>query len=311
MGEETYYIDMITDHISKNCLDDAEKPFNQVILYGKDTDVQSIISESKQFPFGSNFRLVIIKEAQHVRSIEKIESYIENHLKSTILVVCYKGKTIDKRKKISKSILNKGILFESKPLYENQVPKFINDYIKDLGYKIDARSCQTLTEHLGNDLSRISNELNKLIINIKKDSIITNDIIEKNIGINKDYNIYEFQRSIGEKNIVKSLKIIEYFSRNEKSNPFLLIISSLFSYFQKIMLYHQVKVKRQDNIANILGVHPYFLKEYINASNKYSVPKLFEIFNLLNEYDLKAKGIRNNSTSNSELLKELTWKILN
>ena len=311
MGEETYYIDKITDHILKNCLSDEEKAFNQVTLYGKDTDIASIISESKQYPFSANFRIVVVKEAQHIRSIEKLESYIENHLKSTILVICYKGKTLDKRKKVTKKILKTGVLFESKPLYENQISKFINDYILDLGYKIDTRSCQTLKEHLGNDLTKISNELDKLTINIKKDDIITSDIIEKNIGINKDYNIYEFQRSIGEKNIVKSFKITDYFSRNEKNNPFLLITSSLFSYFNKIMLYHQLKEKKQNDIANILGIHPYFLKEYINASKNYSSLKLFKIFKLLNEYDLKAKGIKNNSTSNGELLKELTWKILN
>lgn len=310
MGEETYYIDKISDYISKTILNPEEKEFNQTTLYGKDIDVATIVSEAKQFPFGSEYRVVIVKEAQDIRSIDKLDSYLNDPSPSTILVICYKYKKIDKRKKFGKELSKKTILFESKKLYDNQVPSWIKNYVKELEFSIDDKSCRILTEYLGSDLSKISNELNKLVLNLKKGDQITPKVIEDNIGISKDYNIFELQNALGLKDILKSNRIIKHFSENPKSHPFVLTISSLFSYFQKIMIYHNLKDKSKNNAASALGVNPFFVSTYQIASKNYSMSKLFKIFTYLKEYDLKSKGINNPSTNESELLKELTFKIL-
>ena len=310
MGEETYYIDKISDYISKNILNSEEKEFNQTTLYGKDIDVATIVSEAKQFPFGSEYRVVIVKEAQNIRSIDKLDSYLNNPSPSTILVICYKYKKIDKRKKFGKELSKKTILFESKKLYENQVTNWIKNYVKELEFSIDDKSCRILTEYLGSNLSKISNELNKLVLNLKKGDQITPKVIEDNIGISKDYNIFELQNALGLKDILKSNRIIKHFSENPKSHPFVLTISSLFSYFQKIMIYHNLKDKSKNNAAFALGVNPFFVSTYQIASKNYSMRKLFKIFTYIKKYDLKSKGINNPSTNESELLKELTFKIL-
>lgn len=259
MGEESYYIDKISDYISKNILSTEEKEFNQTTLYGKDIDVSTIVSEAKQFPFGSEYRVVIVKEAQDIRSIDKLESYLDKPSPSTILVICYKYKKIDKRKKFGKELSKKTVLFESKKLYENQVPAWIKNYVTELNCSIDDKSCRILTEYLGSDLSKISNELNKLSLNLKSGEQITPKIIEENIGISKDFNIFELQNALGVKDILKSNRIIKHFSENPKNHPFVLTISSLFSYFQKIMIYHNLKDKSKNSAASALGVNPFFV----------------------------------------------------
>mgnify|MGYP006174647537 FL=1 len=310
MGEETFYIDKISEHISKNILSEEEKEFNQTTLYGKDIDVSTIISEAKQFPFGSEYRVVIVKEAQDIRTIEKLESYLDLPSPSTILVICYKYKKIDKRKSFGKNLSKKSVLFDSKKLYDNQVPSWIKVHIKDLGYSIDDKSCRILTEYLGADLSKINNELSKLILNLEKGESITPKIIEENIGISKDFNIFELQNALGKKDILKANRIIKHFTENPKNHPFVLTISSLFSYFQKIMIYQNLKDKSNKNAASELAVNPFFISQYQTASKNYSMSKLFKIFTYLKENDLKSKGIGNPSTPEGELLKELTFKIL-
>ena len=310
MGEETFYIDKISDYISKNVLSEEEKEFNQTTLYGKDIDVATIISEAKQFPFGSAHRVVIVKEAQDIRSIDQLELYFDNPLPSTILVICYKYKKIDKRKSFGKNLSKKSVLFESKKLYENQIPAWIKGQLKEKNFNIDEKSAHLLSEYLGNDLSKISNELGKLILNIKEGETITAKIIEENIGISKDFNVFELQTAIGEKDILKSNKIIKHFSENPKNHPFVLTLSSLFSYFQKVMIYHSLKDKSKNNAASQLGVNPYFLRQYQLAASNYSMSNLFTIFSYLKEYDLKSKGIQNPSVPENELLRELTFKIL-
>ena len=310
MGEETFYIDKISEHISKNILSQEEKEFNQTTLYGKDIDVSTIISEAKQFPFGSEYRIVIVKEAQDIRTIEKLESYLDQPSPSTILVICYKYKKIDKRKSFGKNLSKKSVLFDSKKLYDNQVPTWIKAHTKDSGYSIDDKSCRILTEYLGADLSKINNELSKLILNLEKGEFITPKIIEENIGISKDFNIFELQNALGTKDILKANRIIKHFTENPKNHPFVLTISSLFSYFQKIMIYQNLKDKSNKNAASELGVNPFFISQYQTAAKNYSMSKLFKIFTYLKENDLKSKGIGNPSTPEGELLKELTFKIL-
>ena len=310
MGEESYYTDKISDYISENVLTQEEKEFNQITLYGKDTDVATVISEAKQFPFGSAYRVVIIKEAQEIKKIEDLEIYLDNPLPSTILVICYKYKKIDKRKSFGKNLSKKCILFDSKKLYENQIPSWIKTEVKEQGFSIDDKSANILTQYLGNDLSKINNELSKLVLHLKKGEQITPKIIEDNIGISKDFNVFELQNALGIKDVLKSNQIIKYFSENPKNHPYVLTLSSLFTFFQKVMIYQNLKDKNSKNAASALGVNPYFVSQFQTASRNYPMKKLFKIFTYLKEYDLKSKGVNNTSTADKELLKELTFKIL-
>ena len=310
MGEEAFYIDKISDYISDNVLESQEKEFNQSVLYGKEVDVAQIIAEAKQFPFGATQRVVIVKEAQNIKNIDELESYLDNPQPSTILVICYKYKKLDKRKKFTKSLAKKALLFESKKLYNNQVPDWITKYLSEKGYKIEEKAAFMLAEFLGIELSNISNELDKLMVIIKKQEKITANIIEKNIGISKDYNIFEFQQALGKKDILKSNQIVNHFSANPKAHPLVVTLGMLFSFFQKLMTYHSIKDKNKNNVAAELKVSPYFVNQYSSAARNYSQSKLFDIFTHLKQYDLKSKGVNNTSTVDGDLLKELVYKIL-
>ena len=310
MGEEPFYIDKISDYISDNVLESQEKEFNQSVLYGKEVDVAQIIAEAKQFPFGATHRVVIVKEAQNIKNIDELESYLDNPQPSTILVICYKYKKLDKRKKFTKSLAKKALLFESKKLYDNKVPDWITKYLSEKGYKIEEKASFMLAEFLGTELSNISNELDKLMVIVKKEEKITANIIEKNIGISKDYNIFEFQQALGKKDILKSNQIVNHFSANPKAHPLVVTLGMLFSFFQKLMTYHSIKDKNKNNVATELKVSPYFVNQYSSAARNYSQSKLFDIFTHLKQYDLKSKGVNNTSTKDGELLKELVYRIL-
>ena len=308
-GSESYYIDKISDYISKNILNEEDKAFNQAILYGKETNVKEIISEAKQYPFGAINRVVIVKEAQHVRNIENLDTYLENPLNTNILVICYKKK-IDARKKFFKNLKKNNYLFESNQLYENQIANWINEYCNEKGINITNESCAILAQHLGNSLSKITNELDKLLINISQDEKITPTIIEKNIGISKDYNVFELQNCLGKKNILQSNKIANFLSANSKNNPFVLTISSIFSFFKKVLIYKQISNLDRSKIASTLKINPYFVNQYQTASQNYSYNQLKKIFKFIEEYELRSKGIGNYNTSTDSLLKELIFKIL-
>ena len=308
MGEEPFYIDNISDYIVENVLQEEEKEFNQSVLYGKDLEVEQIISEAKQFPFGAKKRVIIVKEAQNIKNIEQLESYLNNPQPSTLLVICYKYKKIDKRKKFGKNLSKKALVFESKRLYDNEVPSWIVKYLSEEGYKIEEKASFMLAEFLGTQLSNISNELDKLMIIIKKEEKITANIVEKNIGISKDYNIFEFQQALGSKDILKANQIVNHFAANPKNHPLVVTLGMLFSFFQKLMAYHSIKDK--NNVAVELKVNPYFVNQYSSAAQNYSQSKLFDIFIYLKQYDLKSKGVNNTSTKDGELLKELVYKIL-
>ncbi len=233
-GEEPFYIDKITDYITDNVLEAQEKEFNHSVLYGKEVNIAQIIAEAKQFPFGSTHRVVIVKEAQNIRNIEDLENYLNNPQPSTLLVICYKYKKLDKRKRFTKTLVKKALLFESKRLYDNQVPDWIAKYLTEKGHKIEEKASFMLTEFLGTELANISNELDKLTLIVKKEEKITAGIVEKNIGISKDYNIFEFQQALGEKNILKANQIAMHFAANPKNHPLVLTLGMLFSFFQKI-----------------------------------------------------------------------------
>ena len=310
MGNESYFIDKITDYISKNILSETEKGFNQSILYGKDTTVEQIISIAKQFPIMGEKSIVIVKEAQHLKKIEGLESYLNNPVASTLLVICYKNKTLDKRKKITKELKQKAVLFESKNLYDNQIPSWIQQYLQKFEYDINPKATQLLAEFLGTNLSNISNELDKLMISIPKEVTITSEIIEENIGFSKDFNNFELTKALGEKNVLKTNQIANYFAKNSKENPLLVTISVLFSYFQKLLILHTLSDKSQSNVASKLKVNPYFANDYIIGSRSYSKRKVVDIISLLRSYDLKSKGLDNYSQSQGELLRELLYRIL-
>lgn len=310
MGDESYFIDKITDYISKNILSETEKGFNQSILYGKDTTVEQIISIAKQFPIMGEKSIVIVKEAQHLKKIEGLESYLNNPVASTLLVICYKNKTLDKRKKITKELKQKAVLFESKNLYDNQIPSWIQQYLQKFEYNINPKATQLLAEFLGTNLSKISNELDKLMISIPKEVTITSEIIEENIGFSKDFNNFELTKALGEKNVLKTNQIANYFAKNSKENPLLVTISVLFSYFQKLLILHTLSDKSQSNVASKIKVNPYFANDYIIGSRSYSKRKVVDIISLLRSYDLKSKGLDNYSQSQGELLRELLYRIL-
>lgn len=309
-GDEPYFIDVLSSYIEKNVLDDSEKEFNQTILYGRDTDVQTIISEAKRYPMMSDRQVLIIKEAQNVKNIEDLESYMQNPLESTLLVICYKYKTLDKRKAFAKTVSKKGVLFESEKLREYKIPDWIAGYLKEKKYSAGPKSTQMLTEYLGTDLGKIVNELDKLMINLPPGTEITPDHIQMNIGISKDYNTFELNDALSKRDVVKANRIINYFAANSKEHPMPVTMSALYNYFVKVLQYHFTTDKAKDAVARALGVHPFFVQDYVNAAKNYPVAKLKSIFSFLREYDMRWKGVDNASADDGELMKELVWKIL-
>lgn len=306
MGDEPYYIDLIADCIDKTVLNEDEKGFNQVVLYGRDTTVEDIVGNAKRYPMMAEHQVVIIKEAQELsRNIDKLESYAENPQPTTILVFCYKYKTLDKRKKVTKTLEKNGVVFESKKLYENQVGSWINQSLIASGYKIEPKASAMLVEFLGTDLSKISNELDKLKIILPQGTLITAEHIEKNIGISKDYNVFEFRSALGEKNILKANRIARYFAQNPKDNPITLITSQVFAFYLQLLQYHGLSDKSQGNVAKVLKVNPYFVKDYETAARNYPMKKVSAIVAGLRDIDLKSKGVGANALPPSELLKEM------
>jgi len=294
-GEEAYYIDLIADLIETKVLDEAEKDFNQTILYGKDTDITTIISEAKRYPMMANHNVVIVKEAQHLsREIEKLESYLENPTSSTLLVFCYKYKKVDGRKSIGKKLKKKTVYLETKKLYDNQVPDWINSYLKDKKYTITPQASLMIADFVGTDLSKIVNELNKLTINVPSGATIDPKTVEENIGISKDYNNFELNKAIGNKDILKANKIALHFAKNEREHPLVLTIGMLYSFFASVLKVHYAKDQSQNGLASVLGVHPFFVQDYKMASRNYPIKKAVKI----------------TSTPQGELLKELIFKIL-
>ena len=310
MGEETYFIDKISDYIADNVLTEAEKGFNQTILYGKDLEPHTIMANARRFPMMANHQVIIVREAQNIKKIEELESYARNPLKSTILVINYKYKTLDKRKTFPKLLDQKGVLFEAKKIYDNQLPAWITSYLKNQQYSIAPQAAAMIAEYLGADLSKVANELDKLIISLPVGTQITPDHIEKNIGISKEFNVFELQNALGERDLLRANRIVNYFGANPSSNPIPVVISSLFSYFTKILNYHFLEDKSQNNVASALQVHPFFVKTYVAAAKNYNIRKLVEIISILREFDMKSKGFGNVSASAADLQKEMIYRIL-
>lgn len=310
MGEESYFIDQITQLIEKTALPEDQQSFNQSILYGRDTDIQAVIGEAKRYPMMSDRVVVIVKEAQNLRKLEELESYAQNPLESTVLVLAHKYKTLDKRKKLYKTLSNQHILFESKKLYDSQIPDWIGSYLQQKGFDVAPKAKLLLAESLGSDLGRITSELQKLQLVLKPGDQIDENLVEQNIGISKDYNNFELVNALSTMNFTKAVKVQQYFSANPKDNPLVVTISLLYSYFSKLMLVHQAKDQSPKGLASLLRVSPYFVKDYQTGAQNYNLKKLARIISYLRECDLRSKGVNNASTPDSELLKELIFKIV-
>lgn len=310
-GEEPFFIDRISDYILENVLSETEKDFNQTILYGKDLSIDAILTSAKRFPMMAERQVIAVREAQNIKNIEDLTSYVDKPLSSTILVINYKYKTIDKRKKLYKAVQKNGIYFESKPLYENQIPGWITKYLQTKNFGIDPKAAQLIADYVGSDLQRIVNDLEKVIISLVPGTTILPGDIEKNIGISKEFNSFELQNALGKKDILKSNRIINYFIKNEKAHSLPAIIGALVNFFRKLLLYHSFENKSNTaEIARVLGINPFFLNDYSLAAKNYNLDKVVLIISMIRECDLRSKGARGGTTENSELLRELIYKIL-
>lgn len=311
MGEEPYFIDQISDLLQATVLDESQKAFNLSILYGKDVEGAQVDNAARRFPMGAEYNVVIVKEAQMISKIDNLQYFAANPLKSTILVLCYKYDLLDKRKKLYKSIDQNGVVLATKKMYEDQIPRWIESYLKRAGYHIEPGAAMILTEYLGNDLSRISGEIDKLLITLEPGQTkITPEHIEENSGISKDFNSFELVKALSRKNILKANRIINYLGENQKNNHISITISALFYYYGKLLAYHFMDDKSPRNVSASLGINSYFVPDYQQGSLHYPRKKVIQIISLLREFDLKSKGFGNVSADEGELLKELIFKIL-
>ncbi|MEO2064532.1 MAG: DNA polymerase III subunit delta [Christiangramia sp.] len=311
-GEEPYYIDKISDYIEDSLLSEEEKGFNQMVMYGRDTSVDEIVSNAKRFPMMAERQVVIVKEAQDLsRTIEKLVDYAENPQPTTVLVICYKYRKLDKRKKLNKIIQKNGVVFEGKKLYENQVGDWIIRTMKSRSYPVSPKASQMLVEFLGNDLGKIDNELKKLQLICPKGTSVTPELIEENIGISKDFNNFELRNAIGEKDSVKAHRIANYFAQNPKDNPLIVTVSLLFGYFSQILQFHGLPDKSKANVAKQLKISPFFVNDYVVAARNYPMKKVSRNISLIQETDVKSKGVGAGNVPPGDLLKELLVKIMN
>ncbi|MCW5515366.1 DNA polymerase III subunit delta [Muriicola sp. Z0-33] len=312
MGDEPYYIDRIAGFLQNTILTEEEQGFNQMVLYGKEANIQDIVANAKRYPMMADKQVVIIKEAQELsRTIEQLLPYAEQPQPSTVLILCYKYKKLDKRKKLYKAIqASGGLIFESKKMYENQVSEWIRKVLLGKGYRISHKATIMLVEYLGTDLNRINNELEKLQLVLPKETEINPEAIEAHIGISKDYNNFELKKAIGEKDAAKATRIITYFAQNPKDNPFVVTISLLHTFFTQLLKYHGLSDHSPKNVAGVLRINPYFVSEFQVAARNYPMKKASRIISHLRELDLKGKGVGAQNMAQSELLKELLVKIM-
>lgn len=312
-GSEAYFIDLIADYIENNVLSDAEKSFNQTILYGKEVDAKTVIDTAYRYPMMAPRQVVLLKEAQEMRSLKKLQAYVEKAVPTTILVICHKHKKFNINTKFGKILKAKAVVLNAKKLYDNQVPDWISSYLSEKKYRVQPNAAALMAEYLGTDLSKIANELDKLLINLPTGTTITPEQVEKNIGISKDYNVFELQKALGQKDVLKANRIINYFTENPKKGPLVMVVGALFNYFSKIYMLQFVKHQAESDILKALSLRSsWFLKEYKAALRHYNRIQTEQVIHLLKEYDLKAKGVafNNTTTAPGELLKEMIWRIL-
>lgn len=313
-GEETYFIDQLEEAIQENALQEHERAFNETIVYGKDTEFLQIVDAATRYPMMAERQLILLREAQDMRSLKQLEEYAAKPSPTTVLVISHKHKKLNASTKLFKNIKETGVVFEAKALYESKIPAWINGYLKGKKYSIDQAASNLLAEYLGTSLSKITNEIDKLIINLKPGTAITTEIVEEQVGVSKDYNAFELQRAIGLRDKVKAARIVNYFKANPKAGPMPMITGSLYNYFSKVFLVIEglAKRTRRQELAKEVKVNPYFFDEYVTVAKNYPYPKIVRVFNLLREYDLKSKGVGSNlaGKQENELLKELVYHLL-
>lgn len=312
MGEEDYYIDRISDYIMDTVLTETEKEFNLTLLYGSDTDIVSIINAARRYPMMSKYQVVIVREAQNLKNLDELIHYLQKPMSSTILVMCYKHGTLDRRKKITAELEKAGVLFESKKLKDTQLPGFISSYLKRKQVEIEPKASEMMAEFVGTDLNRMAGELEKLIITLPAgQKRITAEQIERNIGISKDYNNFELRNALIEKDVFKANQIVKYFEYNPKNNPLQVTLAVLFNFFSNLMLAYYAPDKSDQGIASQLGLRsPWQAKDYMAGMRKYTGVKVMQIIGAIRTCDAKSKGIDNPSTPDGELLRELVYFIL-
>ncbi len=310
MGEEPYFIDSISDAIESTVLDEADKAFNQIVLYGKDVNVHDIVTQARNFPMMGNYLVIIVKEAQDVKNIETMEPFLEMIPPTTILVLNYKYKKLDKRLKFAKTLDKNYVLFESKKLKDWDIPRWIVNFLGNHNYKIQQKACQMLSDYLGTDLQKIRNELEKLMIAVPQKKEIDDADVEYNIGISKDFNIFELQKAISYGNFPKAVQIINYFGDNTKGNPLIVTVTMLYAYYCKILKLHYATDKSKDNVASFMGISPYYVDDYFEATRRYNIRKCVENIAILREFDLKSKGYNSGDVSQKDLYREMIFKLM-
>lgn len=316
-GEESFYIDQISDFIEENCIPEAEKGFNQTIMYGKDVNMAQIITSARRFPMMAERQLVLVKEAKEVSDLDKEEGqkllsdYLNHPVPSTVLVFAHKHKKLDGRKPVAKEINKKALLVTTQKLKEYEVPKWIEEYIKSKGLKINSSSVQMLAEYLGNNLERLSNEISKVTINLKEGEEITPQLIQKYVGINKDYNVFELQKAISHGDVLKANQIVNYFAANIKANSPIMVVAVLYTYYTKLLLAHSAQDKSPAGLAKLFRLPPFVVqKDYLPALNRYNLAKVIQCISILRDADLKTKGVGSGGMSDGDLLKEMIFKLM-
>ncbi|MEY8759117.1 DNA polymerase III subunit delta [Chryseobacterium tongliaoense] len=313
-GEEAYFIDVVVKAFEHEFLEEDEKAFNQTVAYGKDTSYQEILSLARQFPMMGDKQVIIVKEAQDLKLNEEenriLEAYVENPVPSTVLIFAHKHKKLDSRKKVTKALDKAKALFLSESIKENNLPKWIADECIKLSIKTAPNISHLLAEYLGNDLSRIANELNKLKIILKNDEVLDGSIIENHIGISKEYNVFELQKALGTKNANAAFKIAHFMGKNPKNNPFVMMLASLYNYFSNVIMYQTMMGQSPQTIASQMGINPYFIKDYAESARLYPLKHATRVISILREFDMKGKGLGAVNMSEAELIKELVYKII-
>lgn len=314
-GEEPYFTDVAIKSLENDVLEEDEKAFGQTVIYGKDSNMAEILSLAQQFPMFGNYNLIIVKEAQDLRLDEDerriFETYLQNPVATTVLAFGYKRKKLAATTKLYKALQKNGWIFYSEPVRDYNLAKWIAEELQNNQIKTAPNISHLLAEYLGNDLSRIANEIAKLKMILKDGEVLDEKLVETHIGISKDFNIYELQKALGSKNHGKAIRIAHYIGKNPKSNPYVLMIGSLYNYFSNLIIYHTLSGSSQQEIASTMGVNPYFVREYAEAARRYTLKNCTRIISLIRESDLKNKGLGANNTDDSELLLELVYKILN
>ncbi len=309
-GEEEYYIDKLVDFAEHNILNESESSFNLTVFYGRDAAWADVINACRRYPMFSERQVVLLKEAQHMRDVEKLEAYIENPLASTVFVVAYKDKKIDGRSKMAKLLKQKAVLVSTKKIYDNQLPEWTQELISSKGFSISPKGLALLVDHIGNDLVRIENEVEKISINLGKRKTITEEDIEEFVGVSKDFNVFELQSALAKKDLAKSIRIVQYFESNPKAAPIQLVLPSLYSFFSKVFMVFGAAGKDEKTVAAAIGVNPFFVKDYLQAAKVYDYQGIERILLLLHQYNLKSIGINNAGAEDGSLLKEMICKMI-